>query len=533
MMMAMRIVVVAALVIPGALSSVSESGRRPQVAIESGVVEGVRLAALPAGGGFLGIPYAAQPVGRLRWREPQRPPAWQEIRDGSKFGPACPQRPSPWLPEMLGVRAMATDEACLYLNVWTPDLHPRNKLPVFVWVHGGGNVEGSGEWPPLGETLAQQGVVVVTINYRLGVFGFLASRWATAESPVHVSGNYGHLDQIQALRWVRKNIARFGGDPQQVTIGGESSGALDVCNLMTSPLTAGLFERALMQSGVCVDSVYPNLHAAEASGEKLAKDLGVASGPAALRALRGIATEKVLAAAAADDALDLEPNIDGRVLPQQAAVAFARGSETKVPVLVGSNEDEISIFASPIVGGRSYRPKMVTEYRSWLERKFGTNADAVFAAYPAHSDDEVGGVFVRMDTDFDFGFGAWLLANDTAQIGRNAFLYHFTYVGKGAFAGLGAFHSEENMFLSQRYWTSWVADPEDAAMSRTLIGYWVQFVKTGNPNGGGLPAWAAYSDGDGECQELGRRVGPERVPGLGQWAIFQKYLTERLQKAAN
>jgi para-nitrobenzyl esterase len=529
----MRTVVAAALMVLGTLASVSESERRPQVAIESGTVEGVRLAALPAGGGFLGIPYAAQPVGPLRWREPQAPPVWQGVRDGAKFGPACPQRPSPWLPEMLGVREMATDEACLYLNVWTPDLHPGRKLPVFVWVHGGGNVEGSGEWPLLGETLARQRVVVVTLNYRLGVFGFLASRWATAESPAHVSGNYGHLDQIQALRWVRKNIARFGGDLQQVTIGGESSGALDVCNLMTSPLAAGLFERALMQSGVCVDSVYPSLHAAEASGEKLAKDLGVASGPAALQALRGIASEKILAAVAADDAIDLEPNVDGRVLPQQPAVTFARGGEARVPVLAGSNEDEISIFASPMVGGRSYRPKTVAEYRAWLERKFGTNADEVFAAYPAHSNGEVGGVFVRMDTDFDFGFGAWLLAKDTAQVGRNAFLYHFTYVGNGAFAGLGAFHSEENMFLSQRYWTSWVADPNDAILSRILTSYWVQFVKTGNPNGMGLSAWPAYVGDDGECQELGRRVGPERVPRVERWAIFQKYLTGRLQKSAN
>jgi para-nitrobenzyl esterase len=530
--MAMRIVVAAGLMTLGALAPVGESGRRPQVAVEGGTVEGVRLAVLPDGGGFLGIPFAAQPVGRLRWREPQAPPAWQGIRDGSKFGPACPQRPSLWLPEMLGVRAMATDEACLYLNVWTPDLHPRRKQPVFVWVHGGGNVEGSGEWPPLGETLAQHGVVVVTINYRLGVFGFLASPWASAESQAYVSGNYGHLDQIEALRWVRRNIARFGGDPQVVTIGGESSGALDVCNLMASPLAADLFQRALMQSGVCVDSVYPGLHAAEASGEKLAKDLGVA-GSAPLQALRGITAEKILAAAAADDAIDLEPNVDGWVLPEQPAVTFARGGETRVPVLVGSNEDEISIFASPIVGGRSYRPKTVAEYRAWLERKFGTNADAVFAAYPVHSDAEVGQVFVTMDTDFDFGFGAWLVAKDTTRVGWDAFLYHFTYVGKGAFAGLGAFHSEENMFLSQRYWTSWVADPEDAAMSRTLIGYWVQFVKTGSPNVAGLPAWPAYVGDDGECQELGRRVGPERVPRVRRWAIFQTYLTGRLQKSVN
>jgi para-nitrobenzyl esterase len=526
-----RIIFAGALAILGGLALESEPGQRPQVTIEGGTVAGVRDAALPAGGAFLGIPYAAQPVGTLRWREPQAAPKWQGIRDASRFGPACPQRPSPWLPEMLGVSRMATDEACLYLNVWTPDLRAGTKLPVFVWVHGGGNVEGSGEWPPLGATLAQQGVVVVSINYRLGVFGFLASPWAAAESPHHVSGNYGHLDQLEALRWVQRNIARFGGDPGKVTIGGESSGALDVCDLMASPLARGLFERAMMQSGVCVDSIFPSMREAEASGERLAKDLGVAPGPGTLSTLRSVPAERMMTAANADDGIDLEPAVDGWVLPRQPAAVFAQGAEDRVPVLVGSNDNEISIFASPLVGGRSYRPRTVAEYREWLQKRFGADADEVFAAYPADSDAEARKVFETMDTDFDFGFGAWLLARDAAQMGSKAFLYHFTYVGKGQFAGLGAFHSEDNMFLSGRYWTSWVASPEDAMLSRSLIGYWVQFVKTGSPNGAGLPGWPSYVTNRGECEELGRRIAPEAVPREGRWGVFQKYLTRRLQKA--
>lgn len=512
---------------------VPQEPRSPQVTIDSGTLKGVSVAALPHGAAFLGIPFAAQPVGALRWKPPQPPPAWHGVRDASQYGPACPQFPSPWLPEMLGIEKMATDEACLFLNIWTPELHPKVRLPVFVWVHGGGNVEGSGQWPPLGPALAEQNIVVVSLNYRLGAPGFLADSALATEAPHHVSGNYGHLDQIEALRWVRRNIDRFGGDPGQVTIGGESSGALDVCNLMASPLAAGLFRGAILQSGVCVDSVYPTAREAEADGADLRKDLGIASGSAGLAALRAVPTDRILDVAAKDPNMDLEPNIDSWVLPAQPASVFAEGKQHKVAVLAGSNESEISIFASPIVGGKSHRPATVAAYRQWLRNRFGVLADDVFVQYPAHSDSDVPGVFRTMDTDFDFGFGAWLLAEDTARIGEKAFLYHFTYVGSGKFAELGAFHSEENMFLSRRYWTSWVGRPEDAALSRALIGYWARFVKTGNPNQDGLPAWLSYDLSSRQCQELGRHIGPEPVPRLERFPIFEHYLTARLEKATH
>jgi len=514
-----------------ALSSVfaqESSAPRPQVSIDAGALRGLPIAGLPEGGAFLGIPFAAQPAGALRWKPPQPPPRWAGVRDASQWGPACPQVPSPWLPEMLGIRQMKTDEACLYLNVWTPSLHPETKLPVFLWVHGGGNVEGSGEWPPLGPALAEQGVVVVSFNYRLGALGFLVDRALTEESGRHVSGNYGHLDQIEALRWVRRNIAQFGGDPEKVTLAGESSGALDVCNLMASPAAAGLFQRALMESGVCVDSVYPTLHEEEPDGATLAKDLGVKAGD--LAGLRAIPAQRILDVTASDPHLDLEPNIDGWVLPEQPAVTFAEGKQTRVPVLVGSNEDEISIFASPIVGGKSNRPKTVAAYRDWLGKRFGQYAGQVFEKYPARSDAEVPVVFRTMDTDFDFGFGAWLLADDMARQGEAAFLYHFTYVGAGKFAELGAFHSEEEMFLSRRFWTSWVAQPGDAALSRTIIRYWADFAKLGDPNEGGLPAWPEMRPERRVCQELGRRVGPKPVPRLNKFGVFQEYLNSRLEK---
>ncbi|HTU49538.1 MAG TPA: carboxylesterase family protein [Acidobacteriaceae bacterium] len=504
----------------------------PQAKIDSGTLQGAWVTSASHVAAFLGIPYAAQPVGNLRWRAPQPPPPWTGIREAIQYGPACPQTPSPWLPEMLGIQKMVTNEACLYLNVWTPNLRGAAKLPVMVWVHGGGNVEGSAEWPPLGATLAHEGVVVVSLNYRLGVFGFFAYPALAAESPHHVSGNYGHLDQVEALRWVKRNISRFGGDPNNVTVFGASSGALDICNLMASPIAAGLFQRAIMQSGVCVDSVYPVTRQAESNGELLAKDLGIETGPGSLAALRALPAEKLLLEAAKDNRIDLEPVVDGWFFPQQPATTFANGKQARIPVIVGSNNDEVSIFASPLVGGKSNRPKTVEAYRQWLHREFGSMADRVFAQYPATSDKDVPAVFRTMDTDFDFGFGARLLAIEMAQIHQPAYLYHFTYAGAGAFAALGAFHSEESMFLSKKYWTTWVRQPYDKTLSNAIIGYWVQFAKKGDPNTSALPAWPVYQTTTDLCQELGRRIGAERVPRAERFAVFQQFLDSRLAKSS-
>jgi len=502
----------------------------PQVNIDAGTLQGVWAPDAPRVAAFLGIPYAAQPVGNLRWKAPQPPPSWTRIREATKYGAACPQTPSPWLPEMLGIQKMVTNEACLYLNVWTTNLHRTAKLPVMVWVHGGGNVEGSAEWPPLGSTLAREGVVVVSLNYRLGVFGFFAYPALAAESPHHVSGNYGHLDQVEALRWVKRNISRFGGDPSNVTVFGASSGALDICNLMASPIATGLFQRAIMQSGVCVDSVYPVTRQAERNGEWLAKDLGIQPGPGSLAVLRALPAEKLLLAAAKDDRVDLEPVVDGWFFPEQPATTFANGKQARIPVIVGSNNDEVSIFASPIVGGKSNRPKTIEEYRQWLRREFGPMADKVFAQYPAKSDKDVPGVFRTMDTDFDFGFGARLLAIETARVHQPAYLYHFTYVGAGEFAALGAFHSEESMFLSKKYWTSWVHRPYDKTLSNAIIGYWVHFAKAGNPNTSVLPAWPDYQRKTDFCQELGRGIGAVPVPRAARFEVFQHFLNARLAK---
>jgi para-nitrobenzyl esterase len=198
-------------------------------------------------------------------------------------------------------------------------------------------------------------------------------------------------------------------------------------------------------------------------------------------------------------------------------------------VLVGSNENEVSIFASPLVGGRSYRPKTVAEYRQWLERRFKENAEGVFAVYPVGHDSEATAVFNTMDTDFDFGFGARLLAREMTGIQERAYLYHFTYVGGGEFAPLGTFHSEESMFLSKKFWTSWIHAPEDDRLSAAIIGYWASFVKTGNPNTRGLPAWPAYVPETDLCLTLGKTIETMPVPRNSRFPVFQKRLNERLK----
>ncbi len=504
----------------------------PRVTIDSGVLEGTQFSANPSDIAFLGIPYAAPPVGELRWRPPQSPARWQGVRKAASYGPACPQLPSPWLPEMLGRKQMVTDEACLYLNVWTTNLpaasgasshaSPARKAPVMVWIHGGGNVEGSQEWPPLGPTLARHGVVVVSINYRLGVFGFLSLPALTAESVQRSSGNYGLLDQIEALKWVRRNIDKFGGDPSEVTVFGASSGSLDICDLMASPLASGLFEKAILQSGFCVDSKSSTLAQAEVRGKVLAQQLGVSGGDAhALDTLRSISAERLLKQAAADQQIDFDPVVDQWVLPDQPSSIFAQGKQARIPVIVGSNSDEVSIFASPIVGGVPHHPKTIAEYRQWLHQTFHDLAPEVFAAYPADKDSDVSEAFFHMDSDYEFGFGAWLMARETQAIGERAFLYRFTYVGSGEFAPLGAFHSEESILLSKKYWTSWVSSPDDERLSELLIGYWTQFAKTSRPDGAGLPSWPAYEPKTDQYQELGRHTG-QVASHAAKLSVFMK-----------
>ncbi len=336
---------------------------------------------------------------------------------------------------------------------------------------------------------------------------------------------------MAALRWVKRNIARFGGDAERVTVFGQSSGSLDVCDLMASPLARGLFQRAIMQSGVCVDGTSPTLVAQETSGAAFAAKVAGASGSAAIAKLRAMPADELVRVADKIGGMDWNPIVDGRVLAAQPEAVFRRGEQAKVPVLVGNNADEVSIFASALVGGKAYRPQTVGEYRDWLKKKFGEEADAVFAAYPAARDSDVPAVFVAMDTDYNYGFGSQLLARDVTRSGQRAFLYIFTMQGRGRFAGLGAFHSLECMYLSRHYWTDWVKGPEDERMSAAMIEYWTSFARDGAPSGDGLPPWRAYREERPEAQELGSHIGAVHILREQKMQVFQKVLDQEMGTA--
>jgi para-nitrobenzyl esterase len=478
----------------------------PKVTVESGELEGTYFGS-DNETAFLGIPYAAPPVDELRWKPPQPVSRWIGTRQANQFGPAAPQLPAGWLPPV------AWKEDCLYLNIWTAQFAPSAKLPVIVFFHGGGNEVGYSQLTPLGPPLSRLGVIVVSANYRLGPFGFFAHPALTAESEHHSSGNYGLLDQLQALRWVRDNISRFGGDPNRVTVMGQSAGALDITLLMASPLAAGLFQGAILESGEAQSTLNQDIRSpipynrisgtGEDSGKKFADDLGI-SGPDTLERLRSIPAEKVLAAWKQDRGVGFGAIIDGWVVPEQPAKIFAQGKQLKIPVLVGSNADEATVFGL-------VAPKTVNEYKAYLQRDTGRFSDQEFSAYPAESEGAISEQFLKYHNDL-FSYGANSLSRTMAHWGQNAYLYLFTFAEKGKRAKLGAYHGEELYFLSNSYPTDWEHDGADERLGQAIRAYWVQFAKTGNPNFNGLPAWPAYEPRKDQYLELGRSVGLQQVP---------------------
>ena len=487
----------------------------PKVTVESGELEGTYFGS-DNEVAFLGVPYAAPPVDELRWKPPQPVSRWTGIRQANQFGPAAPQLPAGWLPQV------AWKEDCLYLNIWTAQFSPGAKLPVVVFFHGGGNEVGYSQSTPLGPPLSRLGVVVVSANYRLGPFGFFAHPALTAESEHHSSGNYGLLDQLQALRWVRDNISRFGGDPNRVTVMGQSAGALDITLLMASPLATGLFQGAILESGEAQSTLNQDIRSpipynrisgtGEDSGKKFADDLGISGGHDTLERLRSIPADKVLAAWKQDRQVSFGAIVDGWVVPEQPAKIFAQGKQLKIPILVGSNADETTVFGL-------VAPKTVDEYKAYLQLDTGRFADKEFADYLAGSDAAIPEQFLKYHNDL-FGYGAYSLARTMAQWGQNAYLYLFTFAEEGKRAKLGAYHGEELYFLSNSYPTDWAHDGDDKRLGQAIRAYWVQFAKTGNPNFNGLPEWPAYEPRKDQYLELGRSVRlqqvPKRVKVLGQ-----------------
>ncbi|HEX4695684.1 carboxylesterase/lipase family protein [Sphingomonas sp.] len=443
---------------------------------------------------FKGIPYARPPIGALRWRPPVAMPRWSRVRDASAFGPACVQPQSKTPTSVYSpAQPLPVSEDCLTLNIWTPK-NAKN-APVFFWIHGGALVTGSSREPMYdGKRLAERGVIVVSINYRLGVLGWLAHPQLSAESPQHVSGNYGLLDQIAALQWVRYNIAAFGGDARNVTIAGESAGGLSVMYLMDSPLARGLFQKAIAESAymISMPDLKKSVYGAP-SGEAMGQLLGGGLQAPDIATLRGMDAQTITDSAAK---MGFGPwgTVDGLVLPMQMVDAFDQKKQAPVPLLAGFNQGEIRslMMLAP-------KPPATAEaYETAIRDRYGDLADAFLRLYPAADYKES---IIATTRDGLYGWTAERLARKQTAIGQPAYLYLFDH-GYPAMdtAGLHAFHASELPFVFGTIdvlpprWPTIPATADERAISDAIADYWASFARTGKPVAANAPAWPAYGN---------------------------------------
>jgi para-nitrobenzyl esterase len=467
---------------------------------------------------FLGLPYAAPPVGDLRWKAPAPPSPWKGLRDATRFSARCGQWPI-WKDYIF--EDAGPSEDCLFVNVYAPaTAHAGGRLPVMVWIHGGGYAAGSGSEPRYnGAKLAERGVVVVTLNYRMGVFGFLASDDLAKESGGH-AGNYGLMDMAAALRWVQANIRRFGGDADNVTIFGESAGSFAVSTLMAARDARGLFQKAIGESGGAFSDVIRMQTALERGKQDQAwvESLGVKS----LAELRALPMEKLIEAAQKQSVVRFSPVVDGSFLTESVAATYAAGRQAHVPAIIGWNHDERA--------GTLSKGMTAEKWKAFAAEHYGAQADAFLAAFPAATDEQA----VRSADDFTtegfIALGAWKWVEAQVKSGQ-APVYRFRFDWPATPSemhpeGKYAFHSDELEYvfgtLETRHGASW--RPEDHRLSEQMIGYWTNFAKTGDPNGKGLPAWPRY-DKTGELIHLDRVISAGPDPLRAQYEFLVKQET--------
>lgn len=525
----------AAFFVAGGVSQTGSSA--PIVRVKSGALRGARSATGIES--FLGIPFTAPPVGSLRWRPPQDPAAWTGVRDATHYSSACTQRNN-----------SHSSEDCLYLNVWTPAKSDSERLPVMAWIHGGGFVGGSGSDPKFdGTRLAQKGVVVVTINYRLGVFGFLARPDLTKESPHHASGNYGLMDQLYALRWVQENIGSFGGDPHRVTVFGESAGATSIGYLLVSPLAKGLFQAAILESPSRVLLPDPELKQV-VNGLTPMETVGAAIVPHIAEARNWTTAEVMQHAKAATDALfapgakgklGLRPEghvhipdahdapwwafVDGWVIPHQLQRLYRDGAEIAVPVLAGTNANEGSVFL------RNFRPKTTEEYRDYLRLNYWPEGGEMFRLYPATSAGGIRNAVDKIITDGLFLYGVHGIALAEQRDRKPVYLYRFSRKSRDPkMTALGAWHGAEVPYVFG------TADPQlspgsynaqDRAISEQMMNAWTNFAKTGNPNTSDLPRWPAATAQDENYMDFGDTPAFFRLMKQRNFAVFDRVFALR------
>jgi para-nitrobenzyl esterase len=452
---------------------------------------------------YKGIPFAAPPVGDLRWKAPKPAASWQDVRLATQFSPTCSQSPYART-SIYYSEPQPTSEDCLYLNVWTAAKSAREKRPVMVWIHGGALTRGSGSLPTYdGEALAKKGVVLVTVNYRLGLFGFFAHPELTKESDRNSSGNYALLDQIAALEWVQKNIAAFGGDPQRVTIFGESAGSWSVNYLMATPLAKGLFHRVIGESGG-VFGLMQKLADVEASGKKFA----AAAGADSIQALRAKPAADLMKTAGAES---FPPNVDGWLFPEDVYTIFAKGKQNDVPLLAGSNADEGKSLTLATPSAESF----IQQSR----RRFGDKTDEFLKLYPAGSNDEAKASGYASFRDLVFGWQMRTWARMATKTGKSkTYLYYFSRVPPGpTSAQYGSYHASEIAYVFQNLLPPRPWEDADRKLSDAMSTYWVNFATTGDPNGKGLTKWPKYDEKTDLALELGDTIAP--LPALHKPAL--------------
>ncbi|MEJ7559193.1 MAG: carboxylesterase family protein [Pedobacter sp.] len=504
------------------LSVLSMQNYAQQAKTTNGILQGVPEASGVVS--YKGVPFAKPPVGDLRWKEPQAPLNWKGVRQADHFGPQAMQRA---IYSDMMFRSAGKSEDCLYLNIWTPAKSPTEKLPVLVYFYGGGFSAGDGsEYRYDGEALAKKGIITITVNYRLGIFGFMAHPELTAESAHHSSGNYGLMDQHAALVWVKKNIAAFGGDPNKVTIGGESAGSMSVSGQMASPLSKGLFIGAIGQSGAFLGNLSPApLADAEQRGVKFATGIKAKS----LADLRKLPADSLLKISAG---ASFPFTIDGYFLPESPQAIFSTGKQMDVPLLAGwttaeSGAGDVLGKAEPTIGN----------FKAAVQKLYGERAEEILKAYNPATDGDVWQVATDLASDRFIAYASWKFIDLHSKTNGHP-VYRYLFAKKrpvmaNAPAGtvdhaIGASHASDieyslgNLSTNKVYaWT-----PDDYKASETMQNYFVNFVKTGNPNGGSLPTWYGLQSSQPKVMVIDAESKSQSERNLRRYVLMDSFFNK-------